>query len=184
MSYSRQQAEAALNDAERAEQRATILRGYERNAPNLILWGVIWIIGYGLSDVLPRWSGVLWIVLSVSGLLCGYWISRRAANRGRSERYGWRYLAVGMAMFAFMFATYFVMTPHSPAQFGAFPPLIIAFMYVLAGIWRGSRWIVAGLTIGVLTVTGYGLLKEHFLLWMSVVGGGALILGGLWLRRA
>jgi hypothetical protein len=35
-----------------------------------------------------------------------------------------------------------------------------------------------------LTVTGYVLLREHFMLWMSLCGGGTLLLTGLWMRRA
>ena len=35
-----------------------------------------------------------------------------------------------------------------------------------------------------LTVGGYFWLAPYFMLWMAGVGGGALILGGLWLRTA
>jgi hypothetical protein len=35
-----------------------------------------------------------------------------------------------------------------------------------------------------LTLFGYVTLASHFYLWMAVVGGGALVLAGLWLRRA
>jgi hypothetical protein len=36
----------------------------------------------------------------------------------------------------------------------------------------------------VLTIVGFFVLPAIFMLWMAVVGGGALVLGGLWLRRA
>ena len=184
MPYSKQQAESALNDVDRAERRAAVLRGYERGAPHCILWGLIWIVGYGLSDVLAQWSGLIWMFLTVCGMLGGYLIGRTAKRRNASASSGWRYPALGAALLIFMFATYYVMAPRTGAQLGAFPPLVIAFVYVLVGIWRGSRWILAGIAIGALTVIGFGFLNEHFMLWMAFVGGSALILTGLWLRRA
>ena len=36
--------------------------------------------------------------------------------------------------------------------------------------------------IAVLTLIGFFYLPVYFGLWMAVVGGGGLILGGLWLR--
>lgn len=36
--------------------------------------------------------------------------------------------------------------------------------------------------LGLLTVGGYICLQPYFLLWLAGVGGGALILGGIWLR--
>jgi hypothetical protein len=186
MNYSRQQAEAALNDVERAKQRAGIFRGYERGAPQFILWGLIWIVGYGLSDLLPQWSGPVWLILVVCGIVGGYLIGRAPVDGSMATGAipVWRYMLASAAFFAFMAATYFVMQPHSGAQFGAFPPLVVALIYVLTGIWRGSRWIVAGTVVGALTIIGFALLKEHFMLWMAVVGGGALIVTGLWLKRA
>ena len=38
--------------------------------------------------------------------------------------------------------------------------------------------------IAVLTLVGFFWLPQLFLLWMAVVGGGALIFAGLWLRTA
>jgi len=55
--------------------------------------------------------------------------------------------------------------------------------YVLAGLWWGTRFIVTGIALALLTLGGYFLLREDFLLWMAVVGSGALLLAGVWLRR-
>jgi hypothetical protein len=60
------------------------------------------------------------------------------------------------------------------------PPLF----YFLSGLWIGSRLAVTGLALAVLTLVGYYLFPAYFLLWMAVVGGGALILAGAWLRTA
>jgi hypothetical protein len=47
----------------------------------------------------------------------------------------------------------------------------------------GTRYVVSGIAVAALTLAGFFLLKQHFLLWMAAVGGGAMILAGLWLRR-
>jgi hypothetical protein len=184
MQLSKQQAEAALKDVGRVEHRSAILRGYERGAPHLILWGLIWMVGYGLSDLYPHSAGLIWLVLWGCGVLGGYLLGRAAALAGAEDRSNWRFLASGAALFAFVWATYIVMAPQSGAQFGAFPPLVIAFTYVVTGIWRGARWIITGLLVGSLTLVGYSLFREHFMLWMAAVGGGVLILTGVWMRRA
>ncbi|HVB86508.1 MAG TPA: hypothetical protein VNK23_07585 [Candidatus Dormibacteraeota bacterium] len=45
------------------------------------------------------------------------------------------------------------------------------------------RMAILGFAVGALTAGGYFSLPQYFLLWMAGVGGGALILGGLWLRK-
>ena len=75
------------------------------------------------------------------------------------------------------------MPPSSGLQVAAFFPLLIALWYVLQGIWaRSARIGVLGLALGVLAVAGYLWLGAYFLLWMAGAGGGALILGGFWMR--
>ena len=53
MTLSRQQAAAALQDIEQTEQRTYRARGYAIASPYLILWGLIWVAGYGACAVLP-----------------------------------------------------------------------------------------------------------------------------------
>jgi hypothetical protein len=183
MPLSKQQAEAALQDIGQVEHRAFTFRGYERGAPHLVLWGVIWMLGYGFAGVFPESAWLIWMVLWGCGLLGSYLIGRAAGSTNAHVRSNWRLLASGAALFAFVMATYAVMAPQNSAQFGAFPPLIIAFIYMLAGIWGGVRWMIAGLVVGTLTLIGYVFLREHFMLWMAAVGGGALILTGAWMRR-
>ena len=184
MTISPQQATEALIDIERAQRRAFVLRGYEVGAPHFLLWGLIWLVGYGLADLYPARAGWTWVILSMGGAFGGYLIDRAAAAKGLVAKDGWRYMAAMGAILAFMFLTFAIMQPRESAQFGAFPALLVALLYVLAGIWMGVRWVFAGIIVGGLTIAGYGLLHEHFNLWMAVVGGGTLISTGLWFRRA
>ena len=42
---------------------------------------------------------------------------------------------------------------------------------------------VLGVAVGAATVAGWLWMRDWFELWMGFVGGGALILGGVWLWR-
>lgn len=184
MTISPEQAAQALLDIERAQQRAFVLRGYELGAPHLLLWGAIWFVGYGLTEAFPAHASACWSALVACGTLGGYLLGRAAAARGLVAKAGWRYLAAAGSTVAFMLLTYAIMHPRDGAQFGAFPALLVSFLYVLGGIWKGTRWIVVGVVVAALTMAGYEVLQEHFNLWMAMVGGGALVLTGMWFRRA
>lgn len=183
MPLSRTEAESALTAISKTEQTSKTAFGYEKASPHLILWGVVWMIGYGATYVRPGWSSV-WVVLAPIGSLISLWIGSRTHSRER-KGHGARATATILAVFAFITATAFIMRPTSGAQVAAFIPMVVALFYSLFGIWtRGVRMLIAGLGVAALTLGGYFWLPHIFLLWMAVVGGGGLILGGLWLRRA
>jgi len=77
-----------------------------------------------------------------------------------------------------------IMQPVSGPQSAVLISLIVALCYVLGGVWIGARLAVTGIAVAVLTLVGFYMLPAYFLLWMAVVGGGALILAGVWLRTA
>ena len=56
-------------------------------------------------------------------------------------------------------------------------------IYAAVGVYLGTRWLITGLGLLGLTFIGYTALDTHFALWMAWVGGGGLILAGIWLRR-
>jgi hypothetical protein len=179
MTLSREDAAAALRDIKLAEARSATLDDYQRAAPHFLIWGVLWIVGYSLSNFYPRHMGAVWAVIVPIGIAAGF-----AAMRAGRSGLGWRFGAAVAAVFAFFFAVAFVMWPVSDRQVAAFIPLFVALTYVLRGIWSGFRHAVAGVLVAVLTLLGFFLFKEHFFLWMAGVGGGSLILAGVWLRQA
>jgi hypothetical protein len=186
MPITTQEAADALQDIARTQHRASVLRGYERGGPHLILWGLIWVLGYGTCDLAPALANPAWLALDLVGI-CGSFLIGRAAVTSKtsaSSGYGTRFAALGITIFAFVAATYYILQPHDLAQFGAFPALLVALIYSVVGIWRGSRWAIAGIALGLCTVAGYAFFREHYMLWMALIGGGTLIVTGLWLRRA
>ena len=183
-SVSPQQAADALLDVRRAQHRLSVLRGYEYGAPHFLLWGCVWVAGYASTALWPANAGVIWLVLDALGVLGGLLIVRATPSDGTRSAKSWRFLGSGATILAFILATYYVLAPSSGPQFAAFPALVMAVAYVLVGLWRGPRWIVVGLVVGGSTVIGYGLLHQYFMLWMAAVGGGSLLLTGLWMRTA
>jgi hypothetical protein len=121
--------------------------------------------------------------LLLTALVISTLIGRQAEARRHGARGDWRYPLAFLCIWAFFGATYAVMGPVNHLQQGAFPPLVVALGYVLTGLWAGQRFVVAGVLVGALTLGGFFYLPQHFLLWEGFVGGGALILAGLWFRR-
>jgi hypothetical protein len=180
VTLSPQEAADALQTIERTGRRSATLRGYGHAAPHLMLWGVLWAIGYGLTDLMPGWAGVIWTVVAAVGLLAGI----AAVARSGGARAIWRYAGVVTILIAFCVAAVAIMRPTNGLQIAAFIPLVVAMAYAVGGLWFGTRYLVAGIVLAVLTLGGFFALQTHFLLWMAAVGSAALLLAGFWLRRA
>lgn len=183
MTISKQEAADALRDITKTERRSVSAQGYHMAAPHLILWGVIWMIGYGAMAAGVTWPW-LWLVLSLSGSAASFAIGT-VMSRGRAKQMDWRWGATFLAIFLFITALFAIVPITTDAQFGAFFPILVALYYALAGIWtRGLRMIVLGALLALFTLIVFFHAREHFQFWMAGVGGGGLILGGLWLRTA
>jgi len=178
MMLSPNDAASALSEIDSAQTRSATLHGYARSSPHLILWGVLWAIGYGLNDLFPAYGGAIWAVVILIGL-----IGDLSLLRHERAGAGWRYGVVALTLIAFFFAVFAIMTPVSGRQIAAVIALAVGAGYVLAGIWQGPRLVVAGLVVAGLTLAGFFLVSAHFYLWMAGVGGASLVLAGLWLKR-
>jgi predicted transporter len=119
-------------------------------------------------------------VIGVAGCIyLGVKGKQEASNSG-----AWRWLASIATIFAFYIVVLNIFQPISGQQSAALITLLVALFYVLGGIWIGARLTVTGIGMAALTLVGYYLFPAYFFFWMAVVGGGALMLAGLWLRTA
>lgn len=177
------EAQSALKDIEKTESRAAASQHGRFAAPHLISWGIVWVVGYLLTAMAPRLTW-LWSFLIVGGVISSFLIDR-FAMRGRVKEsgLGWRYGVTFAAIFVFIAALFSVMKPTETNQISAFYPLVIGLYYTFMGIWtKGWRMAPLGVALMALTIVGYFFLPEYFNYWMAGVGGGGLILGGLWMR--
>jgi len=189
MTLSPNEAADALRDMTAVEAHSRRLYGYRQGSPHLILWGVLWAIGYGLTAVWPRQSSAVWIAIVAIGLIAGFLIATRSRTHtndptGTRPQVYWRFPAIALISFVFIFASFAIMAPVNGRQVGAFVPLVLAASYAVMGLWLGPRFTVAGAALAVLTLGGFFLLPGYFAAWMAAVGGGSLILAGIWLRTA
>jgi hypothetical protein len=178
MAISPQDAEAALRDVGDARARSARLYRYSRGAPQLILWGVAWAVGYGLSDFYPHRADLIWTVLIPLTV-----VAALIVNRHDSANAKWRYIGVAAVVAAAFVLVFQVLPPTDPRQVPVVIALVTSASYLVRGLFGVPRYIVAGLALAVLSLGGFYLLPAHFLLWMGLVGGGFLIVSGLWLMR-
>ncbi len=182
MSLTPNEAADALRDIETTAKRSGEAFGYRMSAPFLMIWGMVWIVGYTGTDITARYAGLVWMCAIVGGTIASALVGR-AIGPGRA-RQGWRYAALTAIIWLFLFGTYAVMGPISGRQQGAFVPLLIAAIYAGFGLWIGARYVVTGIAVAALTLFGFFYVREHFNLYMAAVGGGGLVLVGIWLRSA
>ena len=197
MSLSPDQATSVLRDIAAVKNRSQRFFAYREASPHLMLWGVLWAVGYGATAVMPRHGTAIWIAILAIGIAAGFLIGLRAAvqrdaradapadpTRRRAVAWlRWRFGGIWLIGFAFIAAAVAVMWPCSPRQVGAFIPLVVAAAYAILGLWCGVRFVLVGAVLAMLTLGGFFLLPTQFALWMAAVGGGALVLGGSWLRQ-
>lgn len=185
MPLSSEEAAKTLLEAENASKRSAELYFYHRSSPHLILWGVIWVIGYGGTGLNPRTSDALWAVLVITGILAGVFISRRFPRSTSTGGTGaWRLAGLGTIIVSFIFATYAILQPHAGNQLCAYPALITGAAYMAVGLWAGVRYVISGVAVAALTLFGFFHIDPQlYFYWMAVVGGGAMILTGIWFRR-
>ena len=187
MTLSPDQAAQSLQEIDQTGRRSASAYGYAHASPFFILWGLVWIVGYGGTGLLPpHLTSYLWAVADGAGILGSIWIGRRMASQGNATEKGlfrYRFLGVFFIVALFITGVMLVMGPTTGEQGGAFAALLVALLYGLVGLWQGLRFLITGAVIAVLTLAGFFYLHAHFFTWMAAVGGGALILAGLWLRK-
>ncbi len=179
------EAAEALRDIDATALRSREFKSYRIAAPYFFIWGVIWILGYGATGLSPRY-GIAWLPLTFIGVVLNAYIGwRNRRQESGSARQGTMWWATFIAFALFIAATYAILPPHEVNQMNAFPALVTAMAYGLAGIWSNRpRLIWLGAAVAAATMGGYFFLAPWFAFWMAAVGGGGLILTGFWMRTA
>ncbi len=184
MSLSSEEAAKTLSQAERAGRKSSELYFYHRASPHLIMWGIIWVVGYGGTGLFPDYSDPLWEALMLIGIIGGIAIGwRLRADPLTCGFRVWRMAALWFIILFFVWSTYTIMQPHLSKQLCAYPALITGAVYAAVGLWSGLRYVVTGVAVVALTLFGFFFIEPAlYFYWMAVVGGGSMILAGLWFR--
>ena len=186
MTVTRDEAKAALHDVDSARRHSLTLFQYGLASPYLLLWGVLWVVAGVICAISPDNAGAGWLAVDAIGIAAtGYLVFRDARRYAEGEAaQGLRYAATVVVLGVFIAMTFMVFAPVSGLEIQIFITLLVATIYMVAGVWFGLRYFVVG---GILAALAAGVLHfppAYASLVVSVLGGGALILGGLWMRRA
>jgi hypothetical protein len=185
MNIDPREAASALSDIEQIAQRVRQSAIYDIASLIMIWWGALVFAGNIATYLWPRHAAYIWPTVNIVGVAGTFVISALVyARTGVRAAYG-RVLVAYVLFFAFGILCSQVFGHYGPREMGAFWPIYFMLFYALAGLWFGYAFVAIGLGISALTLIGYFLVDGAvFLLWMAVVNGGGLMLGGLWMRRS
>ena len=191
MVISSTEAAEALRDIAQTDRRTRVSGAYHVASPHLILWGLIWAIGYaGCGLTPPEQWGLVWLPLIALGVVGAVVLGMRAGARSAARASGSagfpavKSMTLALAIGLFIGSVYFVFQPASPLPYLVFPALITALIYVLLGGLLGlPRYVAIGAIMFLVTMIGFVYAKPFLPFWIAAAGGGGLILGGLWMRK-
>jgi hypothetical protein len=184
------EAATALSDIADASYKAESMQRYQRSAPYFLLWGGIWMLANCLTDLAPAWAGSSWNVLVILGAGITIWLSTRTVqqyaepmSRQTTGLRNWKYGATWLLIFAYFIANFSFLPHLNGKQGNAYISMFWAFIYAFVGVWTGWRIFVIGLLTAASILIGYFWINTHYFLWMGLVSGSLLMLGGVWLRK-
>ncbi len=147
----------------------------------LLIWGVVWLIGFLMSHYAPTsWLLWSWLLLSLIGAAFSAVVGIRL---GQQVQYTQTGPALGLfypALLGFSLLWLYLAHPMSWQQTAVLCITFLGFAIVVNGILLKERVLLAaGLTSTVFAVVVYLWLLPQFGLIMGMVGGGGMILAGL-----
>lgn len=177
------EAGALLSDIDRIgrDVRKSLL--YRRTSSMLLLWGVVTFIGYILTFSIQGAAGIIWPIAIAAGISGSVIIGAVSARREGVHTFDARMLTAFVVFIAFGCVWSIALGGFTPRQLAAFWPSYFMLPYIMLGVWIGRAFVAIGVSVIALTVIGYYLAGSWFTLWMAVVNGGGLLLGGWWMRR-
>ncbi len=189
MVLTKDEAAAALADIQETNRRGATLRGYRIGGPIMMLWSVIWMLGYLSMGLLPshQW-GWVWLVLDTIGAVGSIILARPAdrAAKAAGVKAGGNSMKMlgGMAVaIVFVMSTFYVLHPTDPNAYLAFPGLMVGAIYAAAGVFVASRYLGIGAVMFALTLVGFYAFPEALAFWMASASV-AMFVSGVWLARA
>ncbi|MCX8066969.1 MAG: hypothetical protein N3B68_03980 [Anaerolineae bacterium] len=157
----------------------------------MVLWGTIWLVGFIGTHILTRADrgsliGWLWLPLNTLGILGSTYLGFRMGQRARTKTSSlWLPLLLWwLALLAFDAVLIWRLQLYTNlSDLALLIVLTIALGYVQFGFF--THWAISliGLFIGLLAVGLITWLPEYFHIGVAVLGGGALIGGGIGFLR-
>jgi hypothetical protein len=152
----------------------------------LIVWGVIWLLGFMGAQFLPQqFAGYFWIGLDILGGILSAIIGIRMGRGVRSSSSTTSSKRIGifwLLLFVYCVAAIGVAWPAGGKPLAMYIILFVMVGWLAMGLLLSFFSIWPGLIITALALIGYFLLPGIFYLWMAILGGGGMIALGLYIR--
>ena len=181
------EARQALNLVENTTRQMRRALAYGGMPYFLIIWGLVWMLGFGASHFLGADSaqaGMVWMVLDILGAIASFGVGAYLGRRVRSPQ-GASIALFWLAWMLYAALIVYFARPQNGNQVSLLISLFAMMGYVSSGLLYRSRFLVAlGLVVTAFIVIGYLAFPAFFNLWMAVLGGGSLIAAGVYILRA
>lgn len=187
MNITPEEAQAALDNIRQAATKSRTMQHFW--AYYLLLWGILWMVGFLASQWQPRLINWIWIVVIVLGMvgsaLLGITQGRqmRAAPGSQTALIGSRLGIFNGVLYSFAIL-WLIIFPLTSEQISMLWITVVMFSSIIAGVWLQepvSIWLGIGITL--MSVIGYFLLPSYFYLWVAIFAGLPLIVASLFFLR-
>lgn len=197
MELERDEAKAALDEIDSLIRATKQRLAHGPAGPILIVWGLVWACVFLGTHLYPEWGYWLAPIGCVIGM-ASMWFFKDSSGietKGGFGSQGVRIRRAWLVMCGFAFLWMLILFPQRAPSASvpesidvinrilAFFASVGMFGYVVAGLWMGRFWVILGVVVTVLIVIGLFCIPQWFLLWMAVVGGGALMFSGAMIKR-
>jgi hypothetical protein len=153
----------------------------------LIIWGVIWLLGFLGSQFLPNQSaGQIWMGLDILGsAICAIIGIRmgRGVHRTSPVTTGKRIGLFWLLLFLYCLAAISIAWPVEGKQLAMYIIFFVMVGWLAMGLLLSFASIWPALVITALALIGYFFLPDIFYLWMAILGGGGMIALGLYIHK-
>jgi hypothetical protein len=153
----------------------------------ILIAGVMWLVGFTANQFLPEeYIGWTWAAVNLGGIIAMLWAGIRLMRHGSTRTPLWKpifFFWLVLAAFAMLLGWLFGVNGSN--QIGLLALLVAALGYVQIGaIFQSYHISITGILVATLTIGAFFLIPDQFLLAMAFLGGGLLIVSGLWMVRS
>ena len=152
----------------------------------LILTGIVWLVGFLATQFLTgAIVAYIWIGMSVLGSVLSIPLGARTGRRVRgpsTAAYAKRIGLFWLLLVFYCLATIAVAGPLDGKQVGILILLFVMIGQLSMSLLLSFAAVWWTLPVTALALVGYFLLPGIFYLWMALLGGGGMIVLGLYIR--
>lgn len=186
MDMSAAEAEAALTAIQTITQKTRQSISSGGTYITLIVTGTVWLIGFVCTQFLtPQIVAYVWAGLSILGGITGTILGFRLGKRVRSPVTTPTIKRVSLFwLFLFLYGATIISIarPTDGKQASLFVILFIMLGQLAMGMLFSFSTVWWAVPVSILAVVGYFLLPGIFYLWMAILGGGGMIILGLYIH--